>query len=178
VAGDTWQWTTAFADYPTSEAGVLSYAFTGPASFSISGSQIVISGSEYAVTVAASTTAALTAGTYQWAAYITLTGVRHTARTGMAFVAPNVALLTGANQSHAARTLALIETELEARITGSSTTGGMGSIESYQVAGRAVHKIPTIELEKMRNRYRWLVWAEQHPGQVGPAVGVRFTNAG
>lgn len=176
IAGDTWQWTAQFADYPTSEAGTLTYGFTGPATFALT-SVCTIVGDSYSVTVPAATTAAYAAGTYQWAAYITLAGVRHTARVGTMYVAPNLATITGVNQSHAAKMLALIEAELEARVTGASA-GGEASIESYQIAGRSVSKIPTKELETMRGRYRWAVYCEQHPGSLGPSVGVRFTGAG
>jgi hypothetical protein len=178
IAGDTWQWTAQFPDYPASEGGACTYGFTGPASFTLSGSQIVVSGDAYAVTVAAAVTAALTPGIYQWAAYITTGGtVRHTARAGSMRVAPNVATLTGANQSHAAKMLALLEAELEARVTGAAVAGGMGSIESYQVAGRSVNKIPTPELRSLLGKYRWQVWCEQNPGQMGPQVGVSFGHA-
>lgn len=175
-AGDTWQWTTQFPEYPASEGGTLTYAFAGPACFSISGTEVVVSGLAYAVTVPAATSAALTAGRYDWTAYITLATVRRAARTGILVVTPNLATATGDNRAHSEKMLALIEAELVTRVTGGSAGGG-AAIESYQIGGWSISKVPTAELYLLRNKYRWEVWRSRNTCRIGPTVGVRMTHA-
>lgn len=126
--------------------------------------------------MAAATSAGYDAGRYDWAAYITLAGVRHLARTGVLLVAANLAASTGDARAHSEKMLALVEAELLARLTGVSA-GGAGAIESYQIGSRAVHKMATPELYILRNKYRWEVWRAQNTSRIGPTVGVRVLNA-
>lgn len=64
------------------------------------------------------------------------------------------------------RTLAV----LEAAIAGRLPAG----IESYQIAGRAVNKIPMKELVQLRGQYRAAVWRQQNPGKLGVPYEVEF----
>jgi len=74
----------------------------------------------------------------------------------------------GAFISHVERTIAVIEAALEGRLTA--------DLESYQIAGRTVAKIPVAELLKFRGYYRSKLWQLQHPGALGPPVVIAFTN--
>jgi hypothetical protein len=64
------------------------------------------------------------------------------------------------------KTLAIVEAALSGRLTS--------DIESYQIAGRAVNKIPIQELKKLRGELRAAVWRQQNPGQLGVAYKVQF----
>ena len=176
MAGDTWTWTKSPANYPASDGWALSYVFTGPASFGISGSQVVGSGPTFTITVSAAITAAYTPGDYTWVAFATLASERHQFDSGVCAVQPNLTTSSGDTRSHAVLALAAIEAELLNRMTGAASGGG-GSIESYQIANRAVHKIPTKELKELREMYRAEVWREKHPGKLAPSVGTRFLRA-
>lgn len=68
VAGDTWSWTDSLADYPASSGYTLKHALLK------SGTRIQLTsaadGDDHQTTVTAATTAAYTAGTYSWTAYV------------------------------------------------------------------------------------------------------------
>jgi hypothetical protein len=70
----------------------------------------------------------------------------------------------GSFQTHNERTLAIIEAAIEGRLTA--------DIESYQIAGRAVSKIPATELVALRNKYAAAV-NQERSGRFGRPVAVR-----
>lgn len=177
MVGDTWHFTHGVSDYPASEGWTASLNLVGPASVTAITGTTATDGTSYDFTATAATTAAYTAGAYTWSLFVTKSSERHLAATGQVALIANAAALSGDNRSHAVAMLALIETELKARVTGATTSGGMGSIESYSIGGRAIHKIPTPDLYTLRNKYRWEVWREKNPGSFGVPVGVRFDRA-
>jgi hypothetical protein len=73
----------------------------------------------------------------------------------------------GTFQTFAEKTLAVIE----AAIAGNLTP----AISSYQIAGRAVVKIPLKDLLQLRGLYLAAVWRQQHPGRLGVPYKVEFT---
>jgi len=64
------------------------------------------------------------------------------------------------------KTLAVVEAALSGRLTA--------DIQSYQIAGRAVNKIPIAELKQLRGELRAAVWRQQNPGKLGVAYKVQF----
>jgi hypothetical protein len=151
-AGDTWKWTKTLADYPAS-AWTLTYRFKNAAG----GFEIVAaaSGDDYAVTVAAATTAGYSAGVYSWQAQVSAGAEKYTVDTGTLAVDPN--LFTGTAsaaydaRSHARKTLAAIEAWLESRNAG---------VAEYEIAGRRMKYIPLPDLLKLRQHYKAEVAAE------------------
>jgi hypothetical protein len=75
--------------------------------------------------------------------------------------------VAGTFQTFAEKTLAVIE----AAIAGTLPT----AIQSYQIAGRAVVKIPMKDLLQLRGLYLAAIWRQQHPGHLGVPYKVEFT---
>ena len=170
-AGDTWKWTKALAEYPPSEAWVLSYSIRG-ASVLLDADVVVTPGvSNYAVAVAANKTAPLLPGTYQWAAFVTKAGERFTADEGVLVVERNLSTAAAGDAlSHAEKALPIIEAALAGRLTA--------DIESYQINGKAVVKISIPDLKKLRKQYRTEIWRQRNGNKLGPQHLTTFTRAG
>jgi hypothetical protein len=64
------------------------------------------------------------------------------------------------------KTLTVVEAALQGRLTA--------DIEHYQIAGRAVQRIPIQELRKIRGELRAAVWRQQNPGKLGVPYKVEF----
>lgn len=143
IAGDTWQWTKAVADYPATDGWTLHYALRGASALDFDAAS---DGSGYAVTVAASKTL-LPEGVYAWSARVEKAGEVHTVDEGTVFVVAALAKTkAGAKQSFAERTLPKIEAVLEGRASS--------DILEYQVAGRSLKKWTPEQLMKMRATLR------------------------
>lgn len=141
----------------------------------ITASTNVTDSNAYSVTVAAASTAAYVAGNYQFLARVTLAGVVYTVDSGVVQILPNVATAsTGALQSHAEKMVALIEAAIENNAVAASSGGTGGAILSYTIADRSVTFKDDADLKRQLNDYKWQVWREKHPGQLGPRRQVRF----
>lgn len=87
-------------------------------------------------------------------------GERYTVDNGVLFLEPDfAAAAAGTQQTHNEKMLAAIQSVLEGRAAA--------DIESYQIAGRAVNKIPVAELVKWHNVYLARVQRERNPHQFG-----------
>lgn len=171
TAGDTWKWTKSVPDYSAADGWQLSYQLRGPAMLGLAWATEVTAhsnGRDFSVVVPVAKTERLLEGTYHWAAYVTKAGERFEVDFGNITVRINMAVAPVAGgQTHAERTLAVIEAALEGRLTG--------DLESYTIAGRSVTKIPVEQLWGLRSRYRAEVWRERHPGRLEVPVEVTFT---
>jgi hypothetical protein len=82
-------------------------------------------------------------------------------------IEPNVATsAAGVFNTFEEQQLAVIEAVLAGRITS--------GIESYQIAGRSVTKIPIKELMSLRGVLRSVIWRQNNPGQLGVPYKVQF----
>jgi hypothetical protein len=119
-----------------------------------------------------SDTASLNPGPYRYAERLTNSG------TGEVFditgdelvinIEPNVGSATaGVFNTFEERTLAVVEAAISGRLTA--------DLQSYQIAGRAVTKIPIAELRTIRGELRAAIWRQNHPGQLGVPHKVTFT---
>ncbi|MGH9685279.1 MAG: hypothetical protein ACRD4S_16915 [Candidatus Acidiferrales bacterium] len=129
----------------------------------------------FLVTLLASDTAALAPGAYRYAERLTNSGTGEvydiTGDELVITIEPNIAVATpGTFQTFEEKTLVV----LEAAIAGRLTT----DIQSYQIAGRAVNKIPVEELMQLRGKYRAMVWRQQNPGRLGVPYKVIFKTEG
>lgn len=163
-AGDTWKWTKTLADYPAS-AWTLTYRFKNAAGgFEFTA---VASGDDYAVTVAAATTAGYAAGTYHWQAQVVAGAEKFTVDTGVLVVDPNLFSGTATAafdaRSHARKMLAAIEAWLEAKDP---------AVAEYEIAGRRMKYIPIAELVKLHSRYAAAVSAEDAADKLAAGIGV------
>lgn len=128
TAGDTITWTRSFADYPASDAWVLSYTLINAASkISITAAA---SGADHLVSVAAATSAAYTPATYTWQAVVTKAAERHTVGNGQMVIAPNLATATTYDtRSSARKTLDAVNLAME-------SYGSKAYLHMYEIAGR------------------------------------------
>lgn len=159
-------------DHLPGDGWVLRYGLHNVGSASASNSKLQITtttdGVNHAVTVAASVTAPLLPGNWKWVAFVEKGTERFPVDHGVLFVEPDLyAAAAGTQQTHNEKMLAAIQSVLQGRATN--------DIESYQIAGRAVNKIPVAELIKLENVYIAKVRRERNPGQFGVNHRVRFT---
>lgn len=86
-------------------------------------------------------------------------------------IEPNVDIAAaGAFNSWEEKTLAVVEAALSGRMTS--------DIQSYQIAGRAVTKIPITELLQIRGTLRSVIWRQTNPGKLGVPYKVEFAVEG
>lgn len=163
-AGDAWSWRAdGFASVYPSPEYALAYHLTpqsggapivAPAFFSADG---------YMVTVAPAVTAEASPGAWVWALRVTrsMDGAAVTVATGAVTIHPNPA--HGGDRRTAARKLLdAVESVLAGRITK--------DVESYSIEGRALTRIPFLELRAMRAKLLREVAAEEGRGG---AAGMR-----
>jgi hypothetical protein len=160
VAGDRWAWkrTDLSADYGSGYT--LSYELTlstGAAPITLTAT---LSGDEYLMEIAAATTAAYTAGNYQWVSLITRDSDSERIRIGYGTleVKPDPAVSTADNRTHAATVLDSIEAVIEGRASKDQ--------ESYSIAGRSLSRTPIPELLILRDRYKAEVKREEQAEKV------------
>lgn len=168
AAGDTWEWDDVLADYPVSEGWTLTYYLRGATNLTPDPTATPdLAAGVYHVVIPATSTTALPAGSYAYAAVVTKAGETHTVRSGVLTVTPDVAQAgAGALATYAETMLAAIEAVLAGRATA--------DVESYQIDGQALTRIPFAELRQARTRYAWAVWRERHQQQLGPQQQVAF----
>lgn len=151
-AGDTWKWTRSLPDWPAS-AWTLKYrAKNAAGGFEITAAA---SGDDFAVTVAAATTAAYAAGDYSWIAWVEAGSEKFTVESGTWTVQPEyragLATVALDDRSHARKALAAIEGWIE----GNDLTAA-----EFTLGDRRIKNIPIPELIKLRQRYLQEVAAE------------------
>lgn len=156
IAGDTLRFDKTVVDYTPADGWSLSYSFrskTGTG-FNISASS---NANDYSITVAASTTANYTAGTYAWQAYVTKSGERYMVDSGKLTIKANLnALATSATTDQRTHTRVMVEA-IRSVLEGRATS----DMESYNIGGRSVNKIPINELADLLQRYEDRLKAEE-----------------
>lgn len=166
VAGTTVSYTRSSSEYPATDGWSLSVYLAGPAALA---KAATASGADYAVTLTATDTA-LAPGLYTWSEQVTKAGVVQEIGSGTVSVLANPALAVGASQqAWEEKTLAVVE----AALSGQLTTG----MASYQIAGRAVSKIPIADLRALRADLRAALARRRRGGSAMQTFGVRFTGA-
>lgn len=167
-AGDTWKWNKSLAAYPASAPWTLKYRFKHPTA---AGFEVVASasGDNYAITVAATTTAALIAGTFTWIAWVEGgASEKYTVDEGTLVVLPDYRNGTAAavldDRSHSRIVLDAIEAVIEKRATQDQ--------ERYMIAGRELWRTPIPTLLKLRQTYRAEVRAQDLAERIKDGTGV------
>jgi hypothetical protein len=114
-AGDTWRWQRTLSDYPAS-TWTLSYTlFNAAGKVSIAATA---DGDDHLVSVAPATTAAYTAGRYDWVAHVSDGTDRHQVGAGSINVLPDLSAVSSYDgRSHARKMLDAIDALLEGRAT-------------------------------------------------------------
>ena len=169
VAGTTVKFTRQLADFPPGAGWTYTIYFNGATSTFNKAATAQADGS-FLVTIDPSDTANLPPGAYRYAERVTngpdvydLVGDELVVQ-----IEPNLATApAGAFLTHSEKTLQVIEAALSGRLTA--------DLESYQIAGRAVTKIPIKELRELRGWYAAEVARAQNPGTLGtPTFQVQF----
>lgn len=171
-AGDLLAWTKSLSDYPANDGWALAYTFINAASkITINASA---SGADFAVSVAAATTAGYTAGAYSWMARVTKSTEIYTVGQGTIEILPNLAALTTYDgRSHAKVMLEAIEAAFEGK---ASTT----QLE-MEINGRRVRNFTPAELIQWRSFYKAEVAKEARAESLARTginknrIGVRFS---
>jgi len=153
VAGDSWSWTKTLSTYPPSEGWTLGYSIRGVSTLLDTDVVTGVSGGGYTVSVDKVKTGALGEGAYKWQSYVTGSGAyagqRYTVDQGVFTVIAALSSLSGSQgQTHVERTLAKIESEIEARLAGTGSAH-----ENYSINGRSIGKIPIEKLLRLRSIY-------------------------
>ncbi len=145
-AGDTlaWRREDLSADYPASGGWTLAYRVVNASGkFDITASA---DGVNFAVLVAAATTAAYVAGPYAWAATVTKAAERYTVGTGQLSVLANLSAATTADtRSSARKALDAVNTALE-------TYGAKAYVNDIQVGDRIQRFFSPGDFLGFRNR--------------------------
>ena len=155
-AGDTWQWRREdlASDYPAG-TWTLTYRFKNAAG----GFEVIASadGSNFAITVAATTTATIAAGSYSWAAQVANGSTKYTVDSGTLEVLANLfsGTASAANDQRTHNQIALdaIKAVMQSRATKDQ--------QEYMIAGRKLVLTPLPDLIKLLNFYEARVAGEQ-----------------
>ena len=162
TAGDLWTWTDSLSSYPA-PTWVLSYHFSGKAKkFSLVASA---SGSDHLVSSAATVTAEVPHGTYNWIARAVNGATSTTVESGILKVLPNLANLAGDHRSHNQKVFESLQAVIENRATTDQL--------SMSIAGRSLSRMSWDELLSAYDRYRIAVAKE-----LGQSVGRVFIRTG
>jgi hypothetical protein len=169
VAGTTVKFTRQLADFPPGAGWTYTIYFNG-ANNVFNKAGVAQADGSFLVTIASADTASLTPGAYRYAERVT-NGSEVYDMVGDELVVqiePNLATApAGSFLTHAEKTLSVIEAALSGRLTA--------DLESYQIAGRQVTKIPIKELRELRGWYAAEVARAQNPGTLGtPTFQVQF----
>lgn len=175
-SGDTWKWRREdLSDYPA-PTWTLKYRFKNAAGgFEITATA---DGSNFAVTVGASTTATYAAGKYEVVGWVASGGEEYTVFNRTIEVLPNLRASSAATaqdvRSHARKVLEAIEAVIESRATKDQ--------QAYSINGRSLQRTPIADLITLRAQYAMEVQREVQAEKLkqglggGRAIFVRFGN--
>lgn len=149
------------------DAWTVTFYALGQYAFNFTASAQVATG-DWLFSYDAATNAAVLPGTYRYTIEGVLSSKTYVLAAGAVTVLAKAAATAGTDQrTHAEIALANIESALAGRYTA--------DVQAYQIHGRALTKIPVLELKKLRTQYRWEVWRERNPGRPNPGLQVAFT---
>lgn len=164
VAGDSLDATLTYSDYPASAGWELAFAMAGAEA--LSGVACTANGDSHDLSVPSASTAALTAGEYQWALRATLGTTVQTVDSSQLSgytirVTPSVFdAAAGDQQGYAEKMLPLIEAALTALVTGGA--------KYFMIGTRQVTQNDIPELTALRVGLRKELSRDQNGGQLPP----------
>lgn len=166
TSGTTVRYTATRSDYPANAGWSLKLYLAG---LSVTDAIVgVASGASFVFTLTPEITRPLKPGLYQWRELASKAGDVYVAAQGTVQIEPDItAAGAGDMLSQAQRELQVCELAILGRLTD--------DLQSFQIAGRMVAKIPITELIKIRDALRDTVRAEKHSGRWGQEVRVQFT---
>jgi hypothetical protein len=168
TAGETVKFRRSFGDFQPPDWAYKIY-FNGATNI-FNKAAIVDTDNSFLVTLTP-TDLAVAAGIYRYIERVNNSGTGEVSTVGEGVVQIEIDLATaaaGATLTFWEKTLSVVEAALSGRLTS--------DIQSYQIAGRAVQKIPIKELLQIRGHARAMVRQAAVPGQIGEPVRVHFTD--
>lgn len=166
IAGDTWTWTRALADYPAGTWIATAYFENKDGVFSVAASA---SGTTHSFTIAAATTSGYKPGRYSWRIRVTDGSTTTTVEDGITQVEIDPAKAGKADtRTFARRMLDAIEATLEGRATSDQ--------QAMSINGRSISRTPISDLMSLRDRFRGETRSEEGTtgGGKGRDIKVRF----
>ena len=140
VAGDTVKWTKSLADYSAADGWALSYTLVNSANRYVFSA--TASGADFAVTVAAATTANYAAGLYDWRAQVSKAGEVFTVGSGQLTVQPSFASATDGRSS--------AKKSLDQVVAYLADSANLQAAE-YEIAGRRLKRLSIPELLALKS---------------------------
>jgi hypothetical protein len=170
TCGVDWVWYKNLGDFPQSAGWSAVWYLHGPFNLTIT-STSGPSDSMYEAEVVAVSTASLVTGdlavTATWDLWVVNGSEKHALETGTFMVRPNLATPPTAAKTHDELMLDAIRATLLGRATD--------DVESYQINGRALNRIPAERLVKMEAYYEQRIWRRRHGSAFGgPSIVVNF----
>lgn len=163
VAGDTWTWKRALADYPAGTFTLKYRLINAAGKIDITAAA---DGTDHLVTVSSATSAGHTSGDYAWTAWVEKTGERWTVGAGTLTVKPNIAAL---NTLDARTDAAKILDQLLAAYT--SYTASNGHVAEYEIAGRRMKYRSAAEILEQISVWEARVAAEKRAERIAAGLG-------
>lgn len=163
-AGVTWSWKRVeHSDFPVADSWVYTYYLTGKTSLSFAATNALTT-HDFSVTVTAATTGAVAAGNYKWQLRASLAGAVYLVDEGEFVVEADTAVSAASDQrTFAEKQLALVESEIQARVDGTGSAN-----EGYTIGTRQITKIPIKELHTLRAWYAAEVQRQRLNGRLAP----------
>ncbi len=170
AAGTTVCYRRRLTDYPASAGWALRVHLAGA---SVLAKTAVADGDDYLVTIEASDTEGdFAAGLYKWVERVSNVGGEvYEVGRGSVTILPNLAEASeGSEQEWIERAIAMLRAHIEGRLPA--------GMESYQIAGRVVAKMPIREAVSLLSSLESRLAGLQKPGFVTRPVLVSFTKPG
>lgn len=170
LAGDTWEWSREYSDYPAPTWSATYYFERADANFSATASA---SGSAFAVTVPAATTAGYRAGRYRWRLLVTNGSTRKMADEGWVEVLPDPA--AAGNVDHRTPARVMLD-NVEAYLRDPTNL----AMANWSIGGRALSRWSRADLLAERDKLKAEVRAEERADRLSQGlrprnrVAVRF----
>jgi hypothetical protein len=170
AAGTTVRYRKRFTDYPASAGWTLKLYLAGA---SVLARTAVAAGNDFVVTIGvADTEAAFAAGLYKWVERVSNVGGEvYEVASGIVTVLPNLAEASeGSEQEWLERAIVALKAHIEGRLPA--------AMESYQIAGRVVAKMPIKEAVDLLTSLESRLARLSNPDCVTRSVLVSFTGPG
>jgi hypothetical protein len=169
AAGTTIVYRKSFSDYPASDGWTLTLYLAGA---SVAEAEAEVDGDDFVVTIAATDTGGdFSPGLYQWAERVSKSGEMVQVASGVVDILPDLTQAREASEQHwIERTIVALRAHVEGR-----AEAGM---ESYQIAGRAVSKIPLREAIRLLTELEARLERMKNPGAISRTVYVEFPPLG
>lgn len=170
AAGTTVSYRRRLTDYPASAGWTLRVHLAGA---SVLAKTAAANGDDYLVTIEATDTEGdFPAGLYKWVERVSNAGGEvYEVGRGTVTILPNLAEATeGSEQEWIERAIAMLRAHIEGRLPV--------GMESYQIAGRVVAKMPIKEAVSLLSSLESRLAGRKNPGFVTRPVLVSFTKPG